>query len=314
MKKRVLSILLVALMVMGLCTAAFAAVDTTGWTSQATTMTLTKEYTVTSGKPFPAETLSFTVTAADNPDDTAITVSDYTVAAASGSITVNIPSYDTVGLYHYTIKETDGGTQGVTYATNEIAISVLVEYDYDNNCLKATPGVTKDKQGEKEDTFENAYDVGDLTVKKTVIGNLGDKNESFPVKVTLTATGKVYSDITVSGGSAEGNSKTISGDGWTGDKEITIELKDDETVKFANIPAGVTYTVEETNTKGYTATYENKSGTIAKDATAAATITNELSTTVDTGISLDTLPYILIVLAALAAAAVIVIRKRRIAE
>lgn len=321
--KKILSLLLAVMMIMALATTAFAAnetAETTAMVSGATTVKLTKEYTVTGGNTFPAETLKFTSTpAAGNPDNTNVTIADVKVNKASGvEITVAIPSYSKVGVYNYTIKETAGNTQGVTYTTEELSIVALVTYNYKDQKLDVKCGVAQPEGGEKDSVFTNIYDMGSLEISKTVTGNLGDQNKEFNVTVTLTSDKPVWSDITYVDGA---DTKTITGEGWTGNKEVVITLKHSETVKFTNIPAGVTYTVVEDNytggdkngENGYdAATYvfsdENKS--IAKSDADSVAITNNKETTIATGVITDSAPYILLI-AVCAVAAVLFIIKRR---
>ena len=260
-----------------------------------------------------------------------MTIDDITVSGKSNDVTVKLPEYSKVGKYVYTIKMVEGDTQGVTYSKDSISITVQIVYDYENSCLKVfEAGITKDADGNKNDTLANTYeylpeDVGALTVKKVVKGEYGRKDKLFDIKVTLTTETdlKVWSDITVSGGSDAGNTQTIAGDGWTGSKEINIKLADDETVSIKNIPAGVTYTVEEdakhltgdfNSDEGYKVTYENETGTIVKDTAPAAVVNNDKSSAPETGITLDSLPYIVIGGAVLLAAVAVLLRKRRYEE
>ena len=274
-----------------------------------------------------------------NPDDTMITIGEdnsFAVTGITNNVPVNYPAFTLPGIYRYTIKELEGDTQGVTYATDtEINVVILVSYNSDGTGLVAEAGVEKaDPDAEKEDSITNIYELGGdnkaedaaLTVEKTVTGNLGDKEKLFTIKVTLTAEdGKtVNSDITVSGGSDASNTQTIE-KGWSGSTDVTILLKDGETVSFDKIPVGVTYvveedashliagdepTVEELNSEeGYKATYTNEEGTTAVDTTFEAAIENNKDTGINTGISLDSLPYLLM-LAAVAVGAFIIFRRR----
>jgi hypothetical protein len=330
--KKILSVALAVVMLFALSVSVFAAVDTSDWKTVVADnpeVSFKVTYTTNVEGVIPAETLAFTSTAAtSNPDGgTAnLTIDPVTVNGTPVVVPVTLPQYEKVGVYTYTIKMTEGNTQGVTYETDkEISITVLVVYDYENECLKIEEaGVTADKDGNKEDTLENQYAVGKLSVQKKVTGNLGDKNKLFTIHVTLTAAKNVWSDITISGGSDASNTQTITGDGWTGSKNVDIKLKDGETVTFSNIPEGVTYEVveDENHTKkadvnseeGYTATYEKDTGSIVKDETQAAIVTNEKKTDINTGISLDSLPYILIGVAVLAALVVMILRRRRAQE
>lgn len=319
--KKILSVLLALALIVSLGITAFAAA---GDPSAATTITIYKDFTVTGGSTFPTQELTFTSTPdSGNPDTTNLTVAALTpAAAADNAITVSVPSYSKVGVYNYTITENTPTTaaQGVTYSTESIGIAVLVTYA-DDGSLQAEVGIAKDAEGNKLDTFTNTYALGELEVTKTVSGNLGDKNKLFDFTITLTAANTVYSDITVAGGSDAANAQTIAG-GWTGEKAISIKLKHGETVNVTNIPEGVTYTVEEAakhaeggvnSEEGYTVTKTGDTGTISSTKSTAA-FTNTKETTIDTGVALDYLPYVLIVLVVLAAAIFMIIRKRRYTE
>ena len=94
------------------------------------------------------------------------------------------------------------------------------------------------------------------------------------------------------------------------DKEYTFKLKHGDTITIANLTYGVTYTVTETAAAGYTTTSTGDHGTInAADQTAE--FTNTKTGTVDTGVVLNNMPYILVLAVLAAGVAVFIIRKRR---
>ena len=70
-------------------------------------------------------------------------------------------------------------------------------------------------------------------------------------------------------------------------------------------------TATEANADGYTTTSTGTTGEIV-DATQGAVFTNTKGGTVDTGVYLDNLPYIIVFAGVLAAVAVLVIRRRRV--
>ena len=306
-------------------------------TSKATTYeALIKTYNVVGGNDatlYPAETLTFTSTpAVSNPDPTNLTVNDLEVTGnTKQKLVINVPAYSKVGVYHYTITENAGNTQGVTYTTDAVNVSVLVEYDYtdedgDGYGLKATIGVTNaagEGEGElKHDTFTNTYSLGSLTVSKEVAGNLASQSQEFAIDVTFTSDKPVLSTITC------GDGQTITSANWTQAEsvytaKVTVKLIHGQDVTFNNIPAGVTYTVVEqakheapdpngSNPEtGYTVTYEGETGTIAENVTAAAKVINTKGTTVNTGVVLDSLPYVLLIAVAVVAVVLFTVRKRR---
>ena len=265
-------------------------------------------------KIYPNETLKFeSVADTNNPDKGVLnlTIADLVVKGnADQKISISVPSYSVAGTYHYTISETAGDKAGVTYSKETLKISVLVTYDYkdsdnDGYRMTATVGVTQPEKGNKDFEFNNTYDLGSLDVKKSVTGNLGDKNKEFDVYVTFTSSNAIASDITY----VDSNEiKTITAADVNSDgATVKITLKDAETVKFYNIPAGVTYSVKESDeyskdtnkngVNGYDAptyTYGNETKTIAKDKTDEVNVINKKETGVDTGISLDNMPYFMV--------------------
>ena len=232
-----------------------------------------------------------------------------TGAGANGDIIVTLPKYDTVGVYKYTLKEFAGKTAGVAYYGNEITLVVTV-VNGDNGKLRVAAVHTEGEGGQKSDTFTNTYSAGTLSVSKTVTGNLGDKDKYFEFKVTLTGeAGKTYGDsYRVTGGSYTTNPEVVTivaGE----EKEYTFMLKHDETISIANLPYGVKYTVTETVADGYTTSATGDTGKInAAEQTAA--FTNTKSGTIDTGVTTENLPYVLLIgFVVLAGAALLIKRK-----
>ena len=298
-----------------------------------TTVTLKKLYTVTGANGegvFPHETLTFTCTPDENnPTNDNLTIEGLEVTGTSGNLVINLPDYTKVGQYGYTISEQAGNAQGVSYTSQSITVAVLVSYDA-NRQLTAELFLNQKVDGNsstKVDTFTNTYEVGHLNVKKVVEGNLASQTAEFDVVVTFTSDKPVLSDITY----VDDTTKTIAyADGWTVKNNqytasATITVKSDETVRFTNIPVGVTYAIEEDAKHGlgddgfnpnsaadtdYTPTYTNQTGTIGAASTVEATITNTKNTDVPTGVELDSMPYILMMTVAVLGMVALVGKKR----
>lgn len=336
--KKLLSIGLAAMLAFGLATTSFAATDdaagsdnTTGSSTTATytdqsTVTIKKAYKLTNdGTTSPEETFTLEqvgkgrVTNGDAtavvPDLGAITGAKFkegaaTVSGATGDITVALPNYDKVGVYEYTLKEVAGTTAGVDYYPDDIKLVVTVVND-DNGKLRIAAVHTESTGEAKSDKFPNTYKAGELDVSKTVTGNLGDKNKYFEFKVTLTGEeGKTYADsYAVSGANNAGNPTSVEVKAGE-KKEYTFKLKHGDTIRIKNLPYNVTYTVTETAAEGYTTTKDGDTGSIsAADQTAAFTNTKDGS--IDTGVVLNNMPYILVLAVLAAGVAVFIIRKRR---
>lgn len=344
--KKILSIMLAFVLMLSMGTVAFAAGDDGEPAepkyeeSDHGTVTIYKNYEVTNpGTISPAETFAFTIekvsvsdqadgiTEENMPVPTVGTVA-YTWGDAGNTtktkeITVQLPDYEGVGIYEYKICETDAGTAGVSYHADDIRLVVYV-LQTDSGLIRV-PVVRTEKTGEKADSITNTYSAGDLEIKKVVTGNLGDQKQYFEVEVTLspdpddkyvTDSDDALTRIYVAGGSYSSNPKSV-----TVGEAVTFKIRHDETITLKNIPYGVTYTVTEADytDAGYddpAYNYVDENGT-AKEIDSAKetmTITNNKDANVETGIDLDSLPYILILSVAFVGIAVFLFRRRMTQE
>ena len=326
--KKLLSVILALVMILSLSTVAFA--ETTD-PSESTvyrdvdTVTLTKEYKLANnGTTSPAETFTFSGLTCTEVKDAGVgvTVENAPVptigsveyasgeagsANATRTVTITLPKYEAVGVYTYTFKETDGKTAGVTYRTEDITLVVTVIEQ--NGKVRVAAVHTENAGGDKSGKFDNTYSAGSLSVKKIVTGNMGDKEKGFDVTVTFTAPeGKTVKEaIKYTVGTEE---KSILASDWKqGSASAKITLKHGQTITFTNIPYGVSYTVVEDTYDDYKTTYEGANGTI-NSAEATATITNNKGGKVDTGIVLDSMPYVLLLAVAAMGLAVLLTKKR----
>lgn len=321
--KRLLAGLMAATMVMGMSVTAFAEEDQDA--------SFTKTYKITNeGTINPSETFTFectpyritdtnkNLTVANMPS---INISPVEFEQGTATIsglekTVNVDLSDIVwpgvGVYYYEVKETAGSAAGVVYDDTIAYLKVTVAYDEGTGTYYTafTTLNLADSNGDKitDDKiagFTNVYNAGSLSIKKTVTGNLGDQSAYFAVKVTLTGeSGKTYAEsYDVVGGSYAENADSIKID-----EETTFYLKHDETITISNLPYGITYTVvEEDYTSEEKGKYEEaaydydadedtdeETTLVIDDATDKVVITNQKGVVVDTGISLDNMPYILV--------------------
>ena len=329
--KKLISLALALMLVLSLSTVAFAAEGEVPTYTDMSTVTLTKEYTLTnSGTTSPAETFTFSaltctgvtdaadgVTPANAPVPTIASVPYAAGEAGSANkaknITISLPTYTSVGVYTYTFTESDGGTAGVTYRSTPITLVVTV---IEQGGKTRVAAVHTEDEGAKSGRFNNVYSAGSLAVTKNVTGIMGDQQKEFTVKVTFTApTGDTVREaITYVDGT---ETKTIAA-GWTAPQEATITLKHDETVTFTNIPYGVTYTVVENDytADGYDeASYSFDDSNKKIDSPSdSVTITNNKGGTVDTGISMDAMPYILLLSVACVGLFLFITKKRMMRE
>lgn len=317
--KKLLVGVLACVMMLTMSLTAFAE-ETAPYTDNAT-VTINKLYKLEGAGTSPAEAFHFTVEKTSVTDSAitdaaempGISVGDITYeegaatdAGALGSTTITLPEFSGVGVYTYTISETAGSTAGVIYDSEPVILKVTVVND--NGALKRIVSLHKgtDKLGEGVPAFTNTYRAGALSVSKTVEGNLGDREKYFDFQVTLTGEdGKTYGgSYAITGGSNKETTTVAVGE------TAEITLKHGDTITISNLPYGVTYTVTETAAEGYTTTKTGDTGTISA-ASATAAFTNSKSGDIDTGINLDSLPYILVFAAVIVVAGIALISRKR---
>lgn len=330
--KKIISFALALILALSMSTVAFATDNQDA--------SFNKTYKITNeGTSNPEETFTFTFTAdrvTDSNKNLGVSdmpaIANSTISYGAGTATVaglqkavNVALSDVtwpgVGVYYYQVKETSGNTAGVTYDSATAYLKVTVAYDEGTNTYYTAfvtlnladengDGITDNKTG----GFTNEYSAGSLSIKKIVTGNMGDQSAYFAVKVKLTGeTGKTYlNSYSVTGGSYASNPSTIA----IG-TETTFYLKHDDTITISNLPYGVTYTVVEddytSQEKGAYQEADYKFSDTAKKIDSASDtvqITNAKSTTVDTGINMDSMPYILILAVAFVGLFVFISKKR----
>lgn len=158
----------------------------------------------------------------------------------------DLPKYDDQGkLYLYRVEENISDEyNGVTTAGEADKFNAIYTYDFTN--------VKK----------------GALTVEKIVQGNRGETDRAFTFTVTLTGE-------STTGAKADSVSGTF-GDMTFENGKATFMLKHGESITASGLPAGLDYTVEETNANadGYTTSNSGNTGTIPSGDTAKVYFTN----------------------------------------
>lgn len=334
--KKLLALALTLVMVLSLSVTAFAAENNQD-ARFSVVFKLANEGTIS-----PEETFTFTfsngtVTDAANgvsaPEISPVTIKfsegEASTTGVSKQVTVPLSriAWPSVGIYTYDVNQTAGSTAGVSYDNKTLKMKVTVALDENTGddakyYVAFVTTTIADGNGDgitdvKSGSFENTYSAGSLAVTKNVTGNMGDRNQYFKITVTLTGeTGKTYAaSYPVSGGS-----KLENGTDNAAASTISIGtpkdfyLKHGETFTIENLPYGVTYTVVEDDYKdeGYTTTTKYSDDTNKKidGASDTVTITNNKGAIVDTGITLDSLPYVLLLAVSLVGMAAFVMKKR----
>ena len=274
----------------------------------------------------PEETFTFTIdpgTVTDASDgikaaDYMPSVGDVTYAqgeAGSASktkeIKIDLPEYDSVGVYTYIIHEAAGNSAGVTYYGDAILLRVTVIEQDGKLRIAAVHTEDPESTGEgKKDDFDNLYSAGELEVHKDVEGIMGNKDKYFEFRVQLTGEeGKTYQDsYAITGGSYDANPDSIKiRPGET--TEATFYLKDDDTIHIENLPYGVEYKVSETPVADYVTTETGTEGEV-DEAVEQASFTNTKGGTVDAGVVLDSAPYLFTLTGAAGVGLLLTLRRR----
>ena len=208
-----------------------------------------------------------------------VELSDKTITGTYGEMKF------TDGVASFTLKHNGHATAtglpvGITYTVIETEAGAD---DYKTSIKDNDGTVTDDGKGTIEENGKDTVEftnhkekpkVGDLTVSKIVTGD-GDKDKEWHFKVKFTPT-VVIGELTITKYDAENNA--YEGDVYTvsedGDLEFT--LKHGERIEIGKLPAGVTYTVTETeaNANGYTTKAYGATGTIMKNGEATAEFIN----------------------------------------
>lgn len=275
----------------------------------------------------PAETFSFDIEAdnvtdaSDNitpenmPMPTIGTVSYLRGEAGSTTktkeIKIDLPEYDSVGVYTYIIHEVAGNSAGVTYYGDAILLRVTVIEQDGKLRIAAVHTEDPESTGEgKKDDFDNLYSAGKLEVHKDVEGIMGNKDKYFEFTVQLTGEeGKTYQDsYAITGGSYDANPASIEiKPGET--TKATFYLKDDDTIHIENLPYGVEYKVSETPVADYVTTETGTEGEV-DEAVEQANFTNTKGGTVDAGVALESAPYLFTLTGAAGVGLLLTLRRR----
>lgn len=147
-----------------------------------------------------------------------------------------------------------------------------------------------------------------LKITKTVTGNFGDKSKAF--QFSMKVDGGNSFELIVNGTALDNGSQS----------DYTFSLKHGESIEIKGIPVGKQIVLAETNADKYGVKFgENDMITSGPRAVTIASLTadteitveNDRNTQPDTGVFVDSLPYILIIACVAGVAALFLIRRRK---
>lgn len=267
-------------------------------------------------------------------------------AYAKKSVTVDFQSvkFKAPGIYRYIITEKASSADGITNdATTTRTLDVFVKYtnevaggqlEVSNYVVyrgTKTDAANVDA-GSKDDGFTNTYATTDLTLKKQVTGNQGDRDKYFEFTVVISGAveGTIYdvnlSDADTNPTVGETPPKTNAASltvGEDGTVTAIYYLKDDQSIVVQGLTSDTNYTITETDYSkdGYTTSYVLDSAPSVQASTTSeqnmgnaahvVTFTNAKNGTVPTGILLETAPYLVLGVVVLAGLTVLFMTRRR---
>lgn len=244
--------------------------------------------------------------------DTFALVRDYGGAftVSEGSTSISLSNIDRPDVLRA------GQTEADCPATKETADGTVYKFEgwyTDKNFTSESKFNFTEDTISADTTFYAKYvpASANLTVTKTVTGKLGDTNKAFTF--TITKDGKPVNNIT------EDNIEVSDGAQWLNDGNGKFTLKDGATITFKNLPSGEYKVIEDSYTH-YETSYVVDSKTPENGQEARVTIgtdaktlafTNHCTLFPDTGVLLDTLPYIVILAVVAGGVALLMLRKHR---
>ena len=250
MKKTITALTLTGMMTAGFGMSAFAADSVPVLSGQE----VTKHFEMAEGLEIPDTEFLFTATAitADAPDavidrisynssDALGILSSGNIYTVDKSAEIRFGTFPHAGVYEYTVNETKGNADGVTYDSTTYTMRVYVQND-DSGDLSIR-NITAEAEGVKETSlaFTNTYRKdGSLTITKNTVGELADKTKDFEFILTFYRSGTESDDVTSYTGQI-GNDDVECAIG----KATTFYLHDGETLEFTNLPVGTRYIVTE---------------------------------------------------------------------
>lgn len=304
-----------------------------------------KDFQIAEGITVPSITFTFTFNGTGDapkiadktvPYSNTDTVIDGSSSKIIKDIFKNVP-FTHAGEYIYTVQETEGETSvangTVTYDGSVYTVRVYVKNTENGGLaidqITAAKGAEGQEVKQSEIKFVNKFEKKtNLVVKKNTVGDLADKTKEFTFNVTFTKPATY-----------EGNTFGTGNDTYEFDKVYEFKLKDDQEKVFGDMPAGTRYVVTEVGAPdGYTpsvtvvengeqtvtnktaadaeslATEETGKTNLAGEGTNTVTFTNTYKDVPITGIIMNNLPFVILILAAAAGIVGYLVIRRRVAR
>ena len=263
------------------------------------------------------------------PTDNATTTENKKYATDEVTVDFTGISFTAPGIYRYTITESDSTASEITNDTVKTrTLDVYVQYrnigtkqdpKYSDTELEVSHYVLHEGTGNPADAtkspgFTNTYTTYDLTLKKEVEGNQGDRDKyfMFTVNISNAVPGTVYSVVLPSEDNYAGNTQrslTVDENGKVVD--AIFYLKNDQSIVIQGLTEDTKYTIEEESysddgySTSYTVQVDDQPASTPSEALTTVektmdtgdnivTFTNTKNGSVPTGILLETAPYLIL--------------------
>lgn len=269
-------------------------------------------------------TSSWTNATGDDVDDT------YTNNVIQ-TLTANV-TFTEVGTYTYTFKEASGTERNMTYDPTEYKVVFDVaktdtdndgEYDALEVATQLLYDVTNNNTKVDSVKFTNTVEpFADVYVVKEVTGVKGDITKPFDFTITITDEGSheyVIEELN------NGTWSAVTGTEGTivGGTALTVSLKHNQRVHIKNVMVKTQYSASESGNSNYTTTYKlagianindgsQVSDLVVKETDNEVKFINNREDVIDidTGVIINTLPYVMLVAVAVVGLVLIVKSKK----
>lgn len=225
------------------------------------------------------------------------------------SIDFSNVAFTAPGIYRYIVTESASSVNGITNDANARRIlDVYVIYDTSassTTSLKIAGSVmykeTESSTLEKSRMFVNTYSTNNVTLKKEVTGNQGDRNKDFTFTVTIQGNpGNVYSVL-------QGSNTVDLTVNQNGIASGTFSLKHDGSIVIQGLATRDTFAIEENDysKESYNTSYKLNGATTATtgcslsattmgDSAQSVVFINNREGAVPTGILMEFEPYLIL--------------------
>lgn len=228
--------------------------------------------------------------------------------------------FDKVGVYRYTVEETNGNTNNVEYDKTKYTVDIFVDTDLDIMAVVATVAGQSEKTPIK---FTNSFASDSLKVSKNVVGNFGEKDRDFEFSVLIESNDTLKDGTKI-------NAYIIKNDSTKEDITITVgssfdfKLKHGESLQIDELHIGTEYTVTEKNYADYSCTITSTENSVEQSKIKNSTVSNKLVSggnlekfensrekVVDTGIMLNIAPFAVVFLFAISGIVLMIVKRRK---